>query len=304
MKIALFGKNGQVGQELLRTLPMLGEVIALDQDQADFTDASRLRELLYEMAPDVIVNAAAYTAVDKAEEDEATALQVNATAVGVLADYARYNGSLLIHYSTDYVFDGTKEGAYIETDKTHPLSAYGRTKLAGEEAVMHAGGHYLIFRTSWVYSSHGHNFIKTMLRLAKERESINVVSDQIGAPTSAELIADVTSMAIAGYFAGMIGEGMYHLTASGETSWHGLASYAVKKAKELGEELKLTPEHIHPIPTEGYPLPAVRPKNSRLCNDKLTAKLGFAMPDWRHHVDRVIVQLIQNKNKETSPHEA
>lgn len=291
MRIALFGKNGQVGSELLRTLPSLGEVIALDQNEADFTDPVRLREVLYALAPDVIVNAAAYTAVDKAETDEATAMKINAEAVGVLADYARYNGSLLVHYSTDYVFDGAKDGPYIETDKTNPLSAYGRTKLAGELAVVQGGCHYLIFRTSWVYSAHGHNFVKTMLRLAKERDSLNVVDDQVGAPTSAELIADVTALTIAAYFAGMMDEGIYHLTASGETTWHGLASYTIGKAIEQGAKLKLSPENIHPILTEGYPLPAVRPKNSRLSNQKLMEKLGFAMPDWRHHVERAVAML-------------
>lgn len=295
MKIALFGKNGQVGSELLRTLPMLGEVIALDRDEVDFTDPVHLREVLYSLAPDVIVNAAAYTAVDKAETDESTALRINAESVGVLADYARYNGSLLVHYSTDYVFDGIKDGPYIETDKTNPLSAYGRTKLAGELAVMQGGCHYLIFRTSWVYSAHGNNFVKTMLRLAKERENLNVVDDQVGAPTSAELIADVTALAIAAYFAELLPEGIYHLTASGETTWHGLASYAIGKAIEQGAELKMSPEDVHPIPTEGYPLPAVRPKNSRLANQKLTEKLGFAMPDWRHHVGRAVEQIIKTE---------
>lgn len=295
MRIALFGKSGQVGNELLRTLPMLGEVMALDRDEVDFTDSSRLREVLHSLAPDVIVNAAAYTAVDKAESEEATALKINAEAVGVMANYARYNGSLLVHYSTDYVFDGTKNAPYIETDKTRPLSAYGKSKLEGELAVQQGGCHYLIFRTSWVYSVHGHNFLKTMLRLAKERESLNVVDDQVGAPTSAELIADVTALAIAAYFAGMMDEGIYHLTASGETTWHGLASYAIEKAMDQGMKLKLSPKNIHPIPTEGYPLPAVRPKNSRLSNQKLTEKLGFAMPDWKHHVERAVEQIIKTE---------
>ena len=292
MKIVLLGCGGQVGRELMRTLPALGEVIALDQEKANFNDLEGLRQTLYAHSPDIIVNAAAYTAVDKAESEEAAALRVNAEAVGVLAEYARYTGSLLVHYSTDYVFDGEKDGAYIETDKTNPVSVYGRTKRAGEEAVMQGGSHYLIFRTSWVYSAHGHNFIKTILRLARERESLNIVSDQIGAPTSAELIADVTALSIAAYFANVLPEGMYHLTAAGETSWHGLASYAVEKAIENGVELKLNTQSIHPIATEEYPLPAKRPKNSRLDNSKLTSRLGFPMPDWRFHVDRAVEQLM------------
>lgn len=295
MRIALFGRNGQVGSELMRTLPMLGEVIAQDQEDVDLADAARLREALYALAPDVIVNAAAYTAVDKAETDEATAMKINAEALGVMADYARYNGSLLVHYSTDYVFDGEKDGPYIETDRTNPLSAYGRTKLAGEQAVMQGGCHYLIFRTSWVYSAHGHNFVKTMLRQAHERDSLKVVADQIGAPTSAELIADVSALAIAAFFADILPEGMYHLTASGETTWHGLATYVVELALQQGAHLKMSPEDIHPIPTEAYPLPAARPKNSRLANGKLTERLGFAMPDWKHHVERAVEKLVKKE---------
>jgi dTDP-4-dehydrorhamnose reductase len=293
MRILLLGKNGQVGRELQRTLPPLGEVIALDRKEADFNDLAGLRTMLYSHAPDIIVNAAAYTAVDKAETEEATALRINAEAVEVLADYARYNGSLLVHYSTDYVFDGQKSGAYIETDVTNPLSVYGKSKRKGEEAVMQGGCHYLIFRTSWVYSTHGSNFIKTILRLAKERDHLNIVADQIGAPTSAELIADVTALSIAAYFADVLPEGMYHLTASGETTWHGLASYVVENAIKLGARLKLDLGNIRPITTEEYPLPASRPKNSRLDNSKLTARLGFPMPDWRIHVDRAVEQLIQ-----------
>ena len=295
MKILLLGKDGQVGRELQRTLPPFGNVIALGRDDADLSDLKGLRDLLYIHAPDIIVNAAAYTAVDKAESDEAAAYRINAEAVGVLADYARFNGSLLVHYSTDYVFDGEKTGAYIETDATHALSAYGRSKRSGEEAVMQGGCHYLVFRTSWVYSAHGHNFIKTILRLAKEKDSLSVVSDQIGTPTSAELIADVTGLAIAAYFADMLPEGFYHLTASGETSWHGLACYVIEKAAAMGAQLKLDVAKVLPITTEEYPLPARRPKNSCLDISKLAARLGFPLPDWRFHVDRVIDQLIRQE---------
>jgi dTDP-4-dehydrorhamnose reductase len=293
MKILVFGSGGQVGTELQRTLPPLGEVVALDQRDADFTDLDNLRDLLNAQAPDVIVNAAAYTAVDKAENEEAIAHKVNADAVRVMADYARYNGSLLVHYSTDYVFDGKKIGAYVEYDAINPLSAYGRTKRAGEEAVQQAGCHHLIFRTSWVYSAHGSNFVKTMLRLAGERESLNVVADQFGAPTSAELIADITALAIVAWQSNILPEGLYHLTASGETSWHGFASYVIDRAIKNGAKLKLDATKIYPIATEAYPFPAMRPQNSRLDTDRLTNHLGFQMPDWRLHADRAVDQLVQ-----------
>ena len=207
MKLLVFGKNGQVGHELLRTLKPLGEVVALDQQDANLADLENLRTVLYAQAPAVIINAAAYTAVDKAESEPELAQIINADAVRVMADYARYNGSLLVHYSTDYVFDGEKEGAYLENDPANPLSIYGKTKRAGEEAIQNAGCHHLIFRTSWVYSAHGQNFIKTILRLAKERDVLNIVADQIGAPTSAELIADVTALAILACQADMLPEG-------------------------------------------------------------------------------------------------
>ncbi len=292
MKLLVFGKNGQVGHELLRTLNPLGEIVALDQQDVDLTDLDNLRKVLYAQAPGVIANAAAYTAVDKAESEPELAQIINADAVRVMADYARYNGSLLVHYSTDYVFDGEKHGAYLENDLANPLSVYGKTKRAGEEAVQQAGCHHLIFRTSWVHSAHGHNFIKTILRLAKERNSLNIVADQIGAPTSAELIADITALSIAAWQADVLPEGVYHLTASGETSWHGLASYVVEQAIARGANLNLDASKIHTITTEEYSLPAKRPKNSRLDNTKLTQRLGFQMPDWRMHVDRVIGQLV------------
>ena len=294
MKIILFGSNGQVGTELLRTLAPMGEIVACDQKDIDLTNQSDLREVLYAQAPHVIVNAAAYTAVDKAESEEAIAFAVNATAVQIMADYARYNGSLLVHYSTDYVFDGENERPYVENDVANPLNVYGKSKRAGEEAVQQGGCHHLIFRTSWVYSAHGSNFIKTILRLAQERDALNIVADQIGAPTSAELIADISALAIAGWQADMLPEGMYHLTASGETSWHGLASYVLDRAIARGMTLKLDASKIYPIATEAYPLPAIRPKNSRLDNGKLTQHLGFSMPDWRLHVDRAIDRLVES----------
>jgi dTDP-4-dehydrorhamnose reductase len=291
MKILLIGKNGQVGHELQRTLLPLGEVVALGRDVLDLGNQTALKQTLESQAADIIVNASAYTAVDRAEADEAGATSVNATAVGLMAEYAHARGALLVHYSTDYVFDGDKAEPYVEDDATAPQSAYGRSKRAGEEAIVSSGCKALVFRTSWVFSAHGGNFIKTMLRLAGERDSLNVVADQIGAPTSAELIADVTALALAAYRRGALTDGFYHLTASGATSWHGLASYAIARARERGAVIKVEPEQICPIPTEAYPLPAKRPKNSQLDTSKLSGALGLHLPDWRVHVDRLIEQL-------------
>jgi dTDP-4-dehydrorhamnose reductase len=291
MKILLIGKNGQVGRELQRTLLPLGELVALGRDMLDLSDLAAVKHALANQGADVIVNASAYTAVDRAEADEARAVAVNAVAVGAMAEYASVHGALLVHYSTDYVFDGDKVGPYVEDDATAPQSAYGRSKRAGEEAIVASGCNALVFRTSWVFSAHGDNFIKTMLRLAGERDSLNVVADQIGAPTSAELIADVTALALAAYRRGALASGTYHLTASGYTSWHGLAGYAIDRAKARGAAIKVDPAQIKPIPTEAYPLPARRPKNSRLDTSKLTSSLDLQLPDWKIHVDRLIEQL-------------
>jgi len=291
MKILLIGKNGQVGQELQRTLLPLGDVAALGRESLELGDLAAVERVLAAQAPDVIVNASAYTAVDRAESDEALATAVNAGAVAAMAAYAREHGALLVHYSTDYVFDGTKEAPYREDDATAPQSAYGRSKRAGEEAILASGCQALVFRTSWVFSSHGGNFIKTMLRLAGERDSLSVVADQFGAPTSAELIADVTALAIAAHRRGALAGGIYHLTAAGATSWHGLASYAIERAIARGASLKVDPAQIKPIPTEAYPVPAKRPRNSRLDTSKLCGALGLQMPDWKVHVDRLIDQL-------------
>ncbi len=291
MKILLIGKNGQVGQELQRTLLPLGEVVALGRDGLDLGDLAAVQQVLASQAADVIVNASAYTAVDRAEADEAGAYAVNAAAVGAMAGYAQAHGALLVHYSTDYVFDGAKDGPYVEDDATAPQSAYGRSKLAGEQAILASGCKALVFRTSWVFSAHGGNFIKTMLRLAGERDSLNVVADQFGAPTSAELIADVTALAVAAYRRGALAGGIYHLTAAGATSWHGLACYAIEGAAARGASFKVDPARISPIPTEAYPVPAKRPKNSRLDTSKLCSALGLQLPDWKVHVDRLIDQL-------------
>ncbi|MDE2585051.1 MAG: dTDP-4-dehydrorhamnose reductase [Betaproteobacteria bacterium] len=289
--ILLLGKDGQVGRELQRTLLPLGNLIAKGEQEADLGDLDALQALLEVAQPNVIVNAAAYTAVDKAESDAATAFRINAEAVEVLACYARQANTLLVHYSTDYVFDGTKSGAYLETDLPQPLSVYGRSKRAGEEVISTSGCDALIFRTSWAFSQYGGNFIKTILGLARERESLNVVADQFGAPTSAELIGDVTALAISGFRTQILPAGLYHLTASGETSWHGLARHVVQRAKDNGITLALDPECIIPVATDGYPLPAPRPKNSRLDTLRLTTRLNITLPDWAIHANRTIDQL-------------
>ncbi len=291
MKIVLLGKDGQVGHELQRTLLPLGQLVALGRKEADLRDLASLKITLQAHKPDIIVNAAAYTAVDKAESDEATAHQINAEAVRALADYVSHSNGLLVHYSTDYVFDGQKLAAYLETDNTNPQSAYGRSKRAGEEAILNSQCNALIFRTSWVFSAHGGNFVKTILRLANERESLSIVADQIGAPTSAELIADVSALAIAGYRKNTLATGIYHLTAAGQTSWHGLASRVLQRALCNGTELKLKAGQLSPIATEEYPLPAPRPKNSRLNTGKLSTALGLQLPDWTTHVNRAVDQL-------------
>ncbi len=296
MKILLLGKDGQVGHELQRTLLPLGELLAAGRSMADLSKPETLTAILATFRPDVIVNAAAYTAVDKAESDQETAFAVNAQAVAVLADYARAHEALLVHYSTDYVFDGTlAQGRYAESDATAPQSVYGKSKCAGEAAITGSGCKHLILRTSWVVSSYGSNFIKTMLRLAKEREALSVVADQYGAPTSAELIADVTSLAILGYRDGKLADGIYHLTASGDTSWHGLACHVIARAQSNGVALKVAAEAIAAIPASAYPLPAKRPANSRLDNRTLQQALGLQFPDWPVHVNRIVDQLTRQE---------
>lgn len=296
MNILLLGKDGQVGYELQRTLLPLGRLTALGRKQADLGDTARLENILTAQHPGIIVNAAAYTAVDKAEGDQAAAHKINAEAVGVLADYARRHNALMVHYSTDYVFDGRKNGAYLETDAVAPLSVYGQSKQAGEAAILESQCAALIFRTSWVYSAHGNNFIKTMLRLGQERDSLSIVADQFGAPTSAELIADVTALAIAAYGRQAIASGLYHLTAAGKTSWHGLAAHVLQRAADNGTRVQVTPPALRPISTEEYPLPARRPKNSCLDTHKLSAALGLVFPDWTLHANRTIDQLTLGNN--------
>lgn len=292
MKILLLGKDGQVGRELCRALFPLGEVVALGRGDADLRDQEALLAALTSRRADVIVNAAAYTAVDQAESDPDTARQVNALAVSTLARHARAAHALLVHFSTDYVFDGTQKRPYVETDAPNPLNAYGRSKLEGERAIQASSCDALVFRTSWVYSAHGSNFLKTMLRLAQERESLDVVSDQHGAPTSAELIADLTALAIQRHRAGRLPAGTYHLTAAGSTSWHGYAKYIIAGATARGAALALAPERIRAIATRDYPAAAQRPLNSMLDTTLLSRALQRQMPPWTEQVDRTLDQLI------------
>jgi dTDP-4-dehydrorhamnose reductase len=295
MKILLFGKDGQVGWELQRALAPLGELRALGRADADLAHPDTLRAPIAVFKPDVIVNAAAYTAVDKAESDAATAHRVNALAPGVLAEEAAAGGAWLVHYSSDYVFDGAKEGAYVEDDATNPLSVYGRTKCEGEQRIRASGARHLILRTSWVFSAHGGNFAKTMLRLAQERDSLNVIADQHGAPTGAELIADATALALhslrsAGPAASAL-SGTYHLAAAGATTWHGYAQHLLAQALARGFRLQATPDSVLPLSTQAWPAPAARPRNSRLDTRLFETTFGLRMPDWREHVDRLVAEL-------------
>ena len=295
MKILLFGKGGQVGWELQRSLAPLGQVIALDHDSTglcgSFANLEGLAETVSKVAPDVVVNAAAYTAVDKAEAEVELARTINARAPAVLAAEAQKLGAWLVHYSTDYVFDGSGSAPWREDDVTGPLSVYGVTKREGEQAVARCARH-LIFRTSWVYAARGANFAKTMLRLAQERDQLRVIDDQIGAPTGAELLADVTAHAIRNIQTQPKLAGLYHLVAGGETSWHGYAQFVIDQARHAGQTVRVKPEAIEAIPTSAYPTPAQRPLNSRLDTRKLQEAFGLQLPDWRLGVERVITEML------------
>ena len=296
-RILLLGADGQVGWELRRALLPLGDVLPLTRAQVDLSNLAALRHRLEREQPDVIVNAAAYTAVDKAEAEPDAAQRINAEAPQVLAEYAARHNTWLVHYSTDYVFDGTKPVPYTETDVPNPQSAYGRSKLAGEQAIAHCGCRHLILRTSWVYAARGGNFAKTMLKLAAQRESLRVIADQFGAPTSAELIADVTALALHRLhtdpaLAERAG-GLYHLTAQGSTTWHGYAQYVIAQAHARGLPLRCTADQIQAITTADYPLPAPRPANSRLDASKLQTTFGLHLPPWHTQVQRLIGELPQ-----------
>ncbi len=268
--ILLTGANGQVGRELQRTLAPLGNVRALDRQALDLAHMDAIRAAIREQKPDLIVNAAAYTAVDQAEAEPDLAMIINGQAPGVLAEEAKKLGALLVHYSTDYIFDGTKTDPYKEEDGPAPLNAYGRSKLAGEEAIAASGCRHLIFRTSWVYGLFGKNFLRTIQRLASEREELRIVADQIGAPTWSRMIAEASALALRGDPP----SGLYHMTSAGATSWHGFAQAILDAQGWRGK--------LVPIATRDYPLPATRPANSRLDNGKLAADFDLTLPDWRH----------------------
>jgi dTDP-4-dehydrorhamnose reductase len=295
LRVLLLGANGQVGWELRRSLAPLGEMIALDRQalgDADFAQPESLAALVDRVAPDAIVNAAAHTAVDKAESEPELATALNATAPGVLARAAARSGALFVHYSTDYVFDGSGTQARNEDAATGPLGVYGRTKLAGEQAVRESGAQHLILRTSWVYGARGQNFPKTMLRLAQERSELRVIHDQVGAPTGADLLADATAHALRALKAQPALAGTYHLVAAGETSWHGLARFAIDTARALRPDLPWKVSRIDPIPTTEYPTPARRPLNSRLDTTRLQAAFGLQPPPWQDGVQRMLTEFL------------
>ncbi|MBY0576051.1 MAG: dTDP-4-dehydrorhamnose reductase [Gallionellaceae bacterium] len=300
MKILLFGKNGQVGWELQRSLAPLGELIALDVDSTglcgSFTNPDGLAQTVRAVAPDVIVNAAAHTAVDKAESEAELARAINALAPGVLAREAQRGNAWLVHYSTDYVFDGSAEKPWLETDATAPLSVYGATKLEGEQLIQQSGCRHVIFRTSWVYGARGGNFAKTMLRLAQERDGLNVIDDQIGAPTGADLLADITAHAIRMARQRVEVSGLYHLAAAGETSWHGYASFVIEFARKAGTPLKIAPDAVRPVPTSAFPTPAKRPHNSRLNTAKLHNTFDFHLPHWQAGVERMLTEILERQS--------
>jgi dTDP-4-dehydrorhamnose reductase len=296
MNILLFGKGGQVGWELQRSLSVLGNVTALDFNSqehcGDFSNPAGLADTVRALRPDVIVNAAAHTAVDKAESEPELARTLNATAPGVLAEEAARLGAWLVHYSTDYVFDGSGSRPWVETDTPAPLSVYGRTKWEGEQRIQQSGAQHLILRTSWVYAARGGNFAKTMLRLAQERERLTVIDDQWGAPTGADLLADVTAHAIRQLQARPQDAGLYHLVAGGETNWHSYAKYVLAQAQQAQPAIQLKASEVAPVPTSAFPTPAVRPHNSRLNTHKLQATFGLTLPHWQQGVARMLQEVL------------
>ncbi len=301
MKILLFGKGGQVGWELQRSLSVLGEVVALDFDSAehcgDFSNLQGLTDTVRRVQPNVIVNAAAHTAVDKAESEPDLARTLNALAPQVLAQEAKQLGAWLVHYSTDYVFDGSGDAPWKEADTPAPLSVYGQTKWEGEQLIQASGCQHLILRTSWVYATRGGNFAKTMLRLAKERDRLSVIDDQIGAPTGADLLADVTAHALRHVLPlqrhnFLTQSGIYHVAAGGHTSWHGYARFVLEAAHQAGVVLQASPDSVDPIPTAAYPTPARRPHNSRLDTTLLQNTFGIQLPPWQQGVARMLAEIL------------
>ena len=296
MKILLLGKNGQLGWELQRSLAPLGELIALDRHSQDYcgdlTDLQGLAATVQLLRPDVIVNAAAHTAVDKAESEADLAHTLNALAPGMLAQEAQKLGACLVHYSTDYVFDGSGSRPWVESDLPAPLSVYGRTKLEGERLIAGNCPRYLILRTSWVYAARGGNFAKTMLRLAQERKRLTVIDDQFGAPTGADLLADVTAHAIRQLMHRPQDAGLYHLAACGETTWNGYAKHVIAQAKMTQLAIKIIAEEVARVPASSFPTPAQRPHNSRLDSTRLQRVFALKLPDWQQGVDRMLAEIL------------
>ena len=296
MNILLFGKGGQVGWELQRSLSVLGAVTALDFDSTDycgdFSNPAGVAETVRALRPDVIVNAAAHTAVDKAESEADLARTLNAATPGAIAQEAARLGAWLVHYSTDYVFDGSGSRPWVETDTTAPLSVYGRTKLEGEQLIAQSGAKHLILRTSWVYAARGGNFAKTMLRLAQERERLTVIDDQWGAPTGADLLADVTAHAIRHLQKHPEDAGLYHLVAAGETNWNEYAKFVLATAAKHPVGEKIVAKEVAPVPTSAFPTPAVRPHNSRLDTTKLRSTFGLTLPHWQAGVARMLTEIL------------
>ncbi|RRS02283.1 dTDP-4-dehydrorhamnose reductase [Aquabacterium soli] len=290
MNILLLGKGGQVGWELQRALAPLGHITAHDVDTADFSQPDQVAAIVRAVRPQVIVNAAAHTAVDKAESEPDLARLINADTPGAIAAEAADIGALLVHYSTDYVFDGSGHAPRDENAATAPLSVYGQTKLEGEQQIMASGCRHLIFRTSWVYAARGGNFAKTMLRLAAERDELKVINDQTGSPTGADLLADVTAHALRAAQANPSLAGLYHLVADGETSWYDYARYVIEWARKQGHTVRVQPENILAVPTTEYPTPARRPLNSRLATDKLKQAFGLTLPHWQQGVERMLTE--------------
>ncbi len=295
-RILLTGKNGQVGWELQRSLASFGQVVATGSAELDLADPDAIRRTIRDIAPDIIVNPAAYTAVDKAEADSLLAMTVNGVAPGVLAEESWRLGALLVHYSTDYVFDGSKPSPYTEDDAPNPQSVYGNTKLVGEQAVRASGCKHLILRTSWVYGVHGGNFVKTILRLAKERNELRIVADQFGAPTWARDLAQATASALSFWQTAdrdaQLG-GLYHLTSAGRTNWHQYAEEIVRLARKYDSALAARQLDIRPIATEEYPLPAKRPSNSVLSNDRIRDAFGIELPAWQDSLAQCVRELYE-----------
>ncbi len=296
MNILLLGKGGQVGWELQRSLSVLGQVTALDFDSqehcGDFANPEGVRDTVRQLRPQVIVNAAAHTAVDKAESEPELARLLNATTPGVVAEEAARLGAWLVHYSTDYVFDGSGTRPWVETDTPAPLSVYGATKLEGEQRIQQSGCQHLILRTSWVYAARGGNFAKTMLRLGQERERLTVIDDQWGAPTGADLLADVTAHAIRHLQHRPQDGGLYHCVAAGETTWHSYAKFVLEHASKAQAATKIIAKEVAPVPTSAFPTPATRPHNSRLATAKLQTTFGLQLPHWQTGVARMLAEIL------------